>query len=53
MVHRWTTRASDRLNEPGAQGREAHLEGRYLYDHQTSRWLDQFLDRWLGMSPKA
>lgn len=53
MVHRWTTRASDRLNEPGAQRREAHLEGRYLYDHQTSRWLDQFLDRWLGMSPKA
>jgi GMP synthase (glutamine-hydrolysing) len=53
MVHRWTTRASDRLTEPGAQGREAHLEGRYLFDHQTSRWLDQFLDRWLGTTPKA
>jgi GMP synthase (glutamine-hydrolysing) len=48
MVHRWTTRASDRLTEPGAQMREAHLEGRYLYDHQTSLWLDQFLDRWLA-----
>jgi len=50
MVHRWTTRAQDRLTEPGAQNREAHLDGRYLYDHQTSRWLDQFLDRWLGLS---
>ncbi len=48
MVHRWTTRASDRLSEPGAQERRAHLEGRALYDHQTSRWLDAFLDRWLA-----
>ncbi len=53
MVHRWTTRASERLTEPGAQLREAHIEGRYLYDHQTSRWLDQFLDRWLGTNAKA
>jgi GMP synthase (glutamine-hydrolysing) len=53
MVYRWTTRAADRLTEPGAQCREAHLEGRHLFDHQTSRWLDQFLDRWLGTSPRA
>jgi GMP synthase (glutamine-hydrolysing) len=48
MVHRWTTRASERLAEPGGQLREAHLEGRYLYDHQTSLWLDRFFDRWLA-----
>jgi GMP synthase (glutamine-hydrolysing) len=53
MVHRWTTRGGDRLADPGAQDRRAHLEGRYLYDHQTSLWLDQFLDRWLATGPAA
>ena len=48
MVHRWTTRGGDRLADPGAQDRRAHLDGRALYDHQTSLWLDQFLDRWLA-----
>ncbi len=40
----------DRLADPGAQQRRAHLDGRQLYDHQTGRWLDQFLDRWLTPS---
>lgn len=52
MVHRWTTRGGDRLADPGAQQRRAHLEGRYLYDHQTSEWLDRFLDRWLAPAAK-
>jgi len=47
MVHRWTTRGCDRLREPGGQGREAHFEGRALYDHATLRWLSDFLDHWL------
>jgi GMP synthase (glutamine-hydrolysing) len=48
MLHRWTVRASHRLELPGAQPRSAHLEGRLMYDHAVADWLDQFLCRWLA-----
>jgi GMP synthase (glutamine-hydrolysing) len=47
MVHRWTVRASHRLELPGAQPRSAHLEARLVHDPAVATWLDEFLDRWL------
>jgi GMP synthase (glutamine-hydrolysing) len=53
MVHRWTVRASHRLELPGAQPRTAQLEARLVHDRAVVAWLDQFLDRWLcdGINP--
>lgn len=48
MMHRWTVRAAHRFVLPGAQGREAHLEGKLIHDHAVAHWLDRFLDHWLG-----
>ena len=31
-----------------AQERERHIEGRYLYDHAVRRWLQDFLQLWVG-----
>lgn len=49
MMHRWTTRGAERFGLPGAQQRHEHLEGRALYDFQSSAFLDAFLDLWLGL----
>jgi GMP synthase (glutamine-hydrolysing) len=49
MMHRWTVRAAHRFVLPGAQPREAHLEGRLIHDHAVDHWLDQFLDHWLSL----
>jgi GMP synthase (glutamine-hydrolysing) len=49
MVHRWTVRAAHRFSLPGAQPREAHLEGRLIHDHAVDQWLELFLDRWLSL----
>ncbi|MGO4706755.1 glutamine amidotransferase [Microvirga sp. 2MCAF38] len=48
MICRWTVTAAERLATPGAQDRIRQIEGRYLYDPHVSRWLDSFLDHWLG-----
>jgi GMP synthase (glutamine-hydrolysing) len=48
---RWTARAAERMKLPGAQDRARQIEGRYQYDPHVSRWLDAFLDKWLG-TPK-
>ena len=47
MMHRWTVRAAHRFALPGAQPREAHLEGRLIHDHAVDHWLELFLDNWL------
>ena len=47
MIHRWTTKAAQRLELPGAQPREAHIAGRFLYDRAVDSWLEAFLDLWL------
>ncbi|WP_018182470.1 glutamine amidotransferase [Kaistia granuli] len=49
MMHRWTTKGADRFTLPGAQPRERHMEGRAVYDAQTSHFLDGFLDLWLRL----
>ena len=48
MVCRWTVRAAERLKTPGAQDRARQLEGRFQHDPHVARWLDAFLDDWLG-----
>lgn len=47
MIHRWTTRAHERLTLPGAQPREQHLAGWYAHDRHVASWLSAFLDHWL------
>ena len=49
MMHRWTVRAAHRFALPGAQPREAHLEGRLIHDHAVDHWLELFLDNWLSL----
>lgn len=53
MMHRWTVRAAHRFALPGAQDRQAHLEGRLIHDHAVDRWLDRFLDHWLSTGQHA
>ncbi|MFO1088932.1 MAG: glutamine amidotransferase [Hyphomicrobiales bacterium] len=53
MVHRWTARAAHRFSLPGAQDRDAHLEGRLIHDHAVEQWLDRFLDHWLASRSRA
>lgn len=48
MMHRWTTHGAERFELPGAQPRHQHLEGRALYDVQSSAFLDAFLGLWLA-----
>jgi GMP synthase (glutamine-hydrolysing) len=48
MMHRWTVRASQRLDMPGAQPREAHFEGWCMHDAAVAGWLGAFLDHWLA-----
>lgn len=50
MMHRWTTRAAERLALPHAQQREAHLTGWYQHDAAVALWIGRFLDRWLAGS---
>ncbi len=48
MMCRWTTKGAHHLTRRGAQPGEAHLEGWGRYDGAVCRWLDGFLDTWLG-----
>ena len=49
MMHRWTVKAAHRLEMPGAQPREAHLEGWFQHDAAVALWLSRFIDIWLGL----
>lgn len=46
MVNRWCTSetGSPKLELPGAQPRESHLQGYERYAQETDRWLGWFLD---------
>lgn len=48
MLNRWTIRGAHRFCLNGAQERDRHIEGRYLYDHAVRRWLSDFLGLWVG-----
>ncbi|MEM7693397.1 MAG: glutamine amidotransferase [Pseudomonadota bacterium] len=53
MLHRWTTRAHERLTLPGARQRGDHFRGRALYDPPFAAWLDAFMALWLSDAPAA
>ena len=48
MMCKWSVKGAERMKLPGAQNRKQHLDGRLLYDNAVQRWLDQFLDIWIG-----
>ena len=48
MMCRWSVKGAERMKKPGAQNRAQHLEGRMIHDPAISRWLDAFLDLWIG-----
>ncbi len=48
MMCRWTTRGHDRMQQPNAQPRDAHFEGRLLHDPACKTWLADFMDHWLA-----
>jgi GMP synthase (glutamine-hydrolysing) len=48
MMVKWTTRGAPRMELPGAQKRRDHFAGRFVYDNAVRRWLDNFLDIWIG-----
>jgi GMP synthase (glutamine-hydrolysing) len=49
MMCRWTVQgAPQMLDMPGAQPRHRHLEGWYLHDGATDRWINAFLALWIG-----
>ena len=53
MMCRWTVRASERLQTPGAQDRIRQIEGRFMHDPAVRVWLSAFLDHWLAGSPSG
>ena len=48
MMCRWTVRAHERMQTPGAKPRHEHLSGWFEHDPAVRRWLDGFLDHWAG-----
>ena len=49
MLCKWSVKGAQRMVLPGAWGTRAeHMEGRLRYDAPISRWLDDFLDLWIG-----
>nr|WP_244314440.1 glutamine amidotransferase [Pannonibacter sp. XCT-53] len=48
MMVRWTTKGAPRMEQPGAQGRQDHFAGRFIFDQAVRQWLDDFLDLWIG-----
>ena len=47
MMVRWTTKAAPRMRLPGAQKRQDHFAGRFIFDPAVRLWLSRFLDIWL------
>jgi GMP synthase (glutamine-hydrolysing) len=45
----WTTRGN--MDQPGAQPRHQHFEGRAIYDVIERAWLNAFIDGWLKLTP--
>lgn len=48
MMLRWSVKGAQRLSLPGAQQRTEQIEGRFLYDAAVHKWLEDFLDHWIG-----
>ena len=52
MMNRWTTLAAHRLVLPGAKNRKEQFRDRPLYDPAVRKWLEDFLDMWVGPASK-
>jgi GMP synthase (glutamine-hydrolysing) len=48
MICRWTVTSQERMNQPGAQHRQHHIDGWFQHDRTIARWTTEFLRRWLG-----
>lgn len=48
MMMKWTVKGAHRMSAPGAQQRPEHIAGRLMHDRAVSKWLDDFLDVWIG-----
>ncbi len=53
MMYRWTTKGAPRMKLPGAQHRRDHFAGRAVFDPPLKKWLNDFLDRWIGTADKS
>jgi GMP synthase (glutamine-hydrolysing) len=49
MMCCWTAHGS--TDQPGAQPRQAHFDGRAIYDTVERAWLNAFIDGWLLRKP--
>lgn len=48
MINRWTARNAARLEQKGAQAREAQLEAHMMHQGKVRAWLDRFLPHMLA-----
>lgn len=48
MMYRWTVRGAHRFASPGAQDRAEQMEKRFIHDPALVRFMDDFLDGWIG-----
>lgn len=53
MMVRWTTKGAPRMHQPGAQARHDHFAGRFVFDGAVRKWLDDFLDLWIGRADET
>lgn len=52
MMCRWTVRAYDRMQHPGAREARDHLSGWFQHDHAVAEWLKPFLYHWLAQDQR-
>ena len=48
MMCKWLVKGAHRMNAPGAQQQQEHHNGRLVHDAAVKKWLDDFLDIWIG-----
>ena len=53
MMHRWTTRGCERMDQPGAQARHLHFAARAMHDVAERAWLKNFIDGWFTRVPHS
>lgn len=52
MMCRWTVRAYDRMQHPGARDAWDHLTDWFQYDYAVASWLAPFLTHWLNQDTR-
>lgn len=49
MMYQWTRKAAHRMVLPGAQARDAHLDGNSRFDGAVDDWVKRFFAHWLNI----